>query len=257
MGVAVAVLASNNASLIGDCLQSVAWADELLVILDARSQDRTAEIAQSLGARVVVHPFVDFARQREFGLSLSGQEWLFYLDSDERATPELAAEIREVIEQGAAVGWWVPRRNYMWGHEVRHGGWHPDYQLRLLRLGCAHYDLVREVHEVVVLAGAEGHLRQPLIHLNYATWASFVAKQRQYVPYEAQILAKQGVRPHLWTYLLQPLREFWRRYVQLQGYKDGFVGLAVCAAVAYYYGFGVTVALGRLQRAARRKRAAR
>jgi (heptosyl)LPS beta-1,4-glucosyltransferase len=244
---AVAILARDNESEIAACLESVSWADERLVLLDTRSTDRTAAIAAACGARVVTHPFVNFAQQREFGLSLPTTDWLFYLDSDERATPALGQELRQVILQ-EAVGWWVPRRNFIWGRETRHGGWHPDYQLRLLRLGHAHYDPTREVHEIVLLEGAEGYLREPLLHYNYHTLGQFANKQRQYVALEAGILYKSGVRPKPWTYLSQPLREFRRRYVQLRGYRDGVHGLLLCTLVAYYYGFRVTVELGRLWR---------
>jgi len=241
----VVILARDNESEIADCLASVAWADERIVLLDTRSNDRTAAIAEKLGARVVAHPFANFAQQREHGLTLSGAEWLFYLDTDERATPALGEEMRRVIATEPAVGWWVPRRNMIWSHEIRHGGWYPDYQLRLLKLGHAHYDPMREVHEIVILDGPEGHLQEPLIHYNYATLSQFIAKQRQYTAYEADILYKKGARPRPWTYLLQPLREFWRRYLQYQGYKDGLHGLALCLLVAYYYGFRVTVQLSR------------
>jgi hypothetical protein len=148
------------------------------------------------------------------------------------------------------VGWWVPRRNFILGKEIRYGGWHPDYQLRLLKLGAAHYDLTRPVHEVVLLEGQEGFLREPLIHYNYRTLRQFVAKQHQYVAYEAQIRHQQGIRPKPWTYILQPLREFWRRYITLQGFRDGVHGLLLCALVAYYYGLVVTWQLGRLRRRA-------
>ena len=249
--VAVAILAGNSKDDIADCLESVAWADERIIILDTRSVDRTAVIAQEMGARVVPHAFEDFARQREFGLSTPRGEWLFYVDSDERATPALAQEIRQVVEDDKRVGWWVPRRNFVWGHEIRHGGWHPDYQLRLLKLGHAHYDLTREVHEIVILDGEEGYLQEPLLHYNYRTLGQFVTKQRQYVGYEAKMRYDQGVRPKPWTYVLQPLREFWRRYVSLGGYKDGLPGLVLCSLVAYYYGFLVTCRLGRLWRSSR------
>jgi (heptosyl)LPS beta-1,4-glucosyltransferase len=245
-GLTVAILARNNELEIAACLASVAWADERIVILDTRSQDRTAAIAEAFGARVVTHPFEDFGRQREFGLSLPRHEWLFYVDSDEHATPALGEELRRVIAEEPHVGWWVPRRNYIWGQEIRYGGWHPDYQLRLLKLGRAHYDLTREVHEIVKLDGTEGFLQEPLIHYNYQTMSQFVTKQRQYIGYEAQILYKQGIRPKPWTYLAQPLREFWRRYVSLRGYKDGIYGLVLCLLVAYYYGFQVTLKLGRM-----------
>jgi len=241
-----AVLARDNEDQIADCLGSLAWADERIVVLDTRSTDRTAAIAQELGARVVPHQFQDFARQREFGLSLATGQWLFYVDTDERATPSLAEEVRRVIRDETPVGWWVPRRNIIWGREIRHGGWYPDYQLRLVKLGHAHYDLTRPVHEVVALDGEEGHLQEPLIHYNYRTMGQFIDKQRQYVGYEADILHGRGVRPRLWTYVLQPLREFWRRYVVLKGYQDGLHGLALCLLVAYYYGFSVSVRLGRV-----------
>ncbi|MBN1401083.1 MAG: glycosyltransferase family 2 protein [Anaerolineae bacterium] len=244
----VGILACNNADDIEECLQSVAWADERIIILDTRSQDETADIALRLGARVVPHAFEDFARQREFGLSLAQHDWLFYLDSDERGTPPLAAEIRRVIEDSGRVGWWVPRRNFMWGHEIRHGGWYPDYQLRLLRPSRAHYDLTRQVHEIVVLDGAEGHLQEPLIHYNYRNMQQFVAKQKQYVAFEAKILFERGTRPKPWTFVSQPIREFWRRYIALKGYKDGLAGLVVCGLIAFYYGFVVTWRLHRLWR---------
>lgn len=243
-----AIIASNAAEDIAECLQSVAWADERLVILDTRSADATGELAERLGARVVPHVFEDFARQRNYALSIAACEWVFFIDTDERATPALAAEIRAAIRQGEHQGWWLPRRNFILGRETRHGGWYPDYQLRLMRRDCAHYDLTRQVHEIVLIEGTEGYLQEPLLHYNYRSMAQFVAKQRQYIAYEAQILHQQGVRPKPWTYVTQPLREFRRRYIVLRGYRDGWHGLRLCALVAYYYGFLVTVQLGRLWR---------
>lgn len=247
--ITVGILAGNNEDIIAECLESAAWADELLVILDDRSTDRTAEIAQDLGARVVANRFCDFAQQRNFGLEQARTEWLFYLDSDERTTPALAEEIRARIGEGDCAGWWVPRRNYIWGKETRHGGWYPDYQLRLLRVGQARYDPERQVHEVVLLDGPEGYLSEHLLHHNYTTMAQFIAKQRQYVDLEARIRQQEGVRPRLRHLVTQPLRELWRRFVQLEGYRDGWHGLKLCALVAYYYGFLVTLRLMRLRRA--------
>ena len=247
--VSAAALARDNEDEIADCLNSVAWADERIVILDTRSSDATEEIARQMGARVVRHSFANFGAQREFGLTLPENEWLFYIDTDERETPAVGQEIRRVIQEKGTAGWWIPRRNLIWGHEVRHGGWYPDYQLRLLRVGHAHYDPQRQVHETVNLQGTEGYLREPLFHHNYRTLGQFVAKQRQYVKYEAQILYKRGVQPKPWTWLSQPLREFWRRYVRLKGYRDGWIGLVLCALIAYYYGLVTTVELGRLWRA--------
>lgn len=246
MQLAVAILARDNEDEIADCLDSVSWADERYVILDTRSHDQTETIARKMGARVDLHPFTNFASQRDFALEHAQRDWLFFLDSDERATPELASEIKQVIAgEYAQVGWWVPRYNYIWGAVVKHGGWYPDYQLRLIKRGYGHYDPSRQVHEVVMLDGPEGYLEQPLIHYNYATLGQFIRKQRQYVAVEAAIRYKQGIRPKPWTYLSLPLREFYRRFIGLQGYRDGWRGLFLCALVAYYYGFVVTVLLAR------------
>ncbi len=242
----VGILACNNEAIIADCLRSVMWADDIFVILDTRSTDRTAELARAFGARVVSHRFENFAAQREFGLSQARGDWLFYVDSDEQATRHVEEEVRHVIQDDAFDGWWIPRRNVIWGREIRHGGWYPDYQLRLLKVGHAHYDPHRQVHEVVKLEGKAGYLENPLIHHNYRTFAEFKRKQQQYVPYEARIRYEEGKRPKPWTYLLQPLREFLRRYIALSGYRDGIWGLILCALIAYYYGFLVTVHLERL-----------
>jgi len=246
--ITAALLARDNEDDIAPCLESVAWADERLVVLDARSADRTGEIARAMGARVVSQPFTNFAQQRNVGLHHARGDWLFYIDTDERATPALADEIRRAVADDTRVGWWVPRRNWIWGHEIHHGGWYPDHQLRLLRLGHAQYDPTRPVHEVVILDGPDGYLTEPLLHENYRTLSQYVAKQRHYTDLDAGLLRNRGVRPKPWTYLSQPLREFWRRYVTLRGYRDGIIGLALCLWTAYYYGLVTTVKLGRLWR---------
>jgi len=246
--VTAGILARDSEQDLPECVESVRWADEILVILDTRSQDRTEFLARAMGARVVRSRFRDFAQQRNVGLREASTDWLFYIDTDERATPELAEEIRRVTASGDAVGWWVPRRNYIWGREVRHGGWYPDYQLRLLRVGRARYDPSRQVHEVVLLDGPHGYLENPLVHWNYRTVGEFAAKQQQYVTLEAAIRFQQGVHPKPWTYVLQPLREFWRRYVRLAGFRDGLTGLLLAALIAWYYGFRVTVELARCWR---------
>lgn len=230
---AVVVLTKNEEGNISECLQSVRWADKLYV-LDSLSSDRTVELACQAGAEVRQRPFVNYAEQRNAALEMFPAQWIFFVDADERGTPELGEEIRRVIREESAVGWWVPRRNYIWGRWIRHTGWYPDYQLRLLKRGFAHYDPAREVHEIVILDGPDGHLQNPLIHYNYATVRQFLQKQDFYATYEAGILVKQGIRPRPHNFVLQPLREFIRRYWTLQGYKDGGHGLLLSLLMAYY-----------------------
>ncbi len=238
------MIARDEACNITDCLRSVAWADRLCVLVDARSRDRTAELAREAGADVQTRVFRDFADQRNAALELFAADWVLFVDADERGTAGLAQEVRKVIAEGEAVGWWVPRRNYIWGRWIRHAGWYPDYQLRLLKRGHARYDPARQVHELVILDGAEGRLQNPLTHYNYATVRQFTSRQDYYAAYEARVLLQKGIRPRLHSLFLQPVREFRRRYCTLQGYKDGGHGLALSLLMAYYTGLAYWRARG-------------
>jgi (heptosyl)LPS beta-1,4-glucosyltransferase len=233
---AAVVLARNEERHIGACLDSLAWADER-VVFDDLSTDATPEIARARGARIIQHPKDDFAAQRNAALDAVQAQWIFFVDADERATPALAEEVRRVIRyQGAQarVGWWVPRHNLMLGHRMRGGGWYPDHQLRLLRRGQARYDPAHPVHEIVILEGEAGYLENVLIHHNYDTVAQFRQKTSRYTELEARILHQRGVRVRPWTYVTMPLREFWRRFVTLQGYRDHVYGLLFCGLMGWY-----------------------
>jgi (heptosyl)LPS beta-1,4-glucosyltransferase len=236
VNLAAVVLTKNAVQHIGDCLRTLAFAD-LVVVSDSFSDDGTVEVAREAGATVLQRPFDNFAGQRNAALEAVVAEWIFFVDADERVTPALAAEVREVIAGRPEVGWWVPRHNYIAGHQVRYGGFFPDYQLRLLRRGRARYDPERPVHEVVLLDGSDGKLRNPMTHYNYDNWPQFYAKQQRYALFEGEILRKRGVRPWPHKFIRQPLREFWRRYVSLRGYRDGWIGLKLAVLLGFYYGF--------------------
>ncbi len=242
------VIAKNEAHHIADCVASLRWADEV-VVCDNFSRDDTAALAQQAGARVIPQfPHQDFAQAHNLALDTATDAgWVLFVDADERATPELAAEIQAIVQGGLApAGYWVPRHNYIFGKLTLHAGYYPDYQMRLLRRGRARYE--RPVHEVVVLDGPEGYLRCPLVHYNYETVEQFHVKQRRYIQFDAQELDRQGIRFKPRNLVLQPLRHFWWRYVTLQGYRDGLHGLRLCSLLAYYYGFQTFLQLRRLQR---------
>ncbi len=233
---AAVILTKNEARHVGDCIRSLAWADQV-ILEDSFSEDGTVEIARSLGVSVFQNKFINFAVARNTALANArslGAEWVLFVDADERVTPELAAEIRQVLGQKQMAGWWVPRYNVMWGHTMRGGGWYPDHQLRLMRIENARYDPSRQVHEIVILDGQAGYLKTHLIHYNYDSLAQFRTKQDRYINFEAKILKERGIRARPWTYLTMPGREFYRRYVKLEGYKDGWPGLQVCGLMAWY-----------------------
>ncbi len=242
MGLSVAIPAKDEERYIADCLESVrGLADEVLVVLDPESRDRTATICREKGARIEPVPFISFAQLRNRALELCHHPWVFFLDADERATTELCREIAGVIasepdadDPQAIVGYWVPRHNYFFGRPVRHAGWYPDHQLRLLWRERARYPEEQKVHEVVQLQGRSAYLSGHLLHYNVDTPAEFRAKQRRYARLEAASLRERGVRAHPRHLLTRPLREFWRRYIALSGWRDGLLGLYLCAAMGYY-----------------------
>jgi glycosyltransferase involved in cell wall biosynthesis len=236
INLAAVVLTRNEAAHIGDCLDSLAWADER-VVFDSFSDDGTVETARARGARVLSHAFEDFAAQRNAALEAVEATWILFVDADERVTPALADEVRQVTAlsgEQARAGWWIPRHNYLVGHRMRGGGWYPDHQLRLLRRGRAHYDPAHPVHEIVILDGEAGTLENVFVHYNYDTVAQFQQKMGRYTGFEAEILFRQGIRARPWTYFSMPLREFWRRFVRLQGYRDHVYGLLFCGLMSWY-----------------------
>lgn len=225
------ILTLNEERHIAECIQSLQWADKV-VVFDSFSSDQTVPMARQAGAEIVQHTFENYAQQRNAALDAIEADWILFIDADERATAELGAEIRTVIAQEDKAGWWIPRHNYIFGHRMHGAGWWPDHQLRLLRRGRAHYE--RDVHEIAVINGSEGHLTRPMIHYNYNTLTQFTRKQQRYVAYDAGILLKQGVHSKFHTPYTQALRHFWWRFVTLSGWRDGLYGILLSGLMGYY-----------------------
>ncbi len=255
----VIVLTHNEEKHIRDCLASVRdFADELLV-LDDFSTDRTTAIAREMGARVEQRKLDNFPNQRNHAIELARGDWMFFIDADERATPEVGREIREKIDAGNSkfqilnskfgvdirqseienqqseiVGFWIPRRNIIFGKEIRYTGWSPDYQPRVMKKGFARFDPAREVHELVLWNGTTGYLREPLIHYNYETLAQFRAKQDKYHPVRGAGLVRRGQARTLARRHGSTVARIFSPVVSLQGWRDGGRGFALSALMAYY-----------------------
>lgn len=229
----VTIVAQDEEADIGDCLASVAWADEVIVV-DGGSRDRTVEIAERGGARVVRQAWMGYAAQKNFALDRATHDWVFSLDADERVTPELREEIAAVLDRGPECdGYEMPRRSYFLGRLMRHGGWYPDYNLRLFRRGKGRFR-EREVHERVDVEGRVGRMHAPIDHHTYRSLSEYVQRMDRYSTLAANELRRAGVSAGPMDLVLRPAATFVRMYIVQRGFLDGVRGLMLAGCYAAY-----------------------
>jgi glycosyltransferase involved in cell wall biosynthesis len=228
----LAVITRNEEKRLADCLRSVPFADEIVVV-DSESTDRTRELAAELGAKVSVHPFADFASQKNLAIERAGGEWVLLLDADERLSAPLQQEIKEaVVRAGGPDGYFLRRHNHLFGGFMRFGANGDDWQLRLLRRGRGRFEGI--VHERIALRGEAGRLKSPLLHYSSQSTGEYMAKFRQYSALEAERLWKEGKRPTPYQLWLKPMLEFVYFYFIKLGFLDGFRGLKYQALSTRY-----------------------
>ncbi|MDH7516387.1 MAG: glycosyltransferase family 2 protein [Bacteroidota bacterium] len=228
--ISVVVIAGEEERNISCCLESATWADEIVVVHSSRS-DRTAEIAHAYTPRVMYREFDTFSAQRSYALSQVRGEWVFALDADERITDSLREEVlRTLTDPGGKAGYLVPRKNRFLGRWLRHGGWYPDFQLRLFRRDCVRVDN-RLVHEGYIVDGDIGRLANPIDHDTDPDIEHHLRKNLEYTRLEAMERRKR-VRPS--DLVLHPAAAFLRAYLVRGGWKDGAHGLAAALIHSAY-----------------------
>jgi glycosyltransferase involved in cell wall biosynthesis len=231
--VSVAVVALNEEERLRPCLESVVWADELVVV-DAGSSDKTVAIAREFTDRVVFRAWDGYGAQKNFALGQCQGDWLLSLDADERVSDALRGEIRSAIDSGGPeVGFYLPRRNLFQGRWVRHGGLYPDWQLRLFRRGRGAF-VERAVHESVRVDGPAGRLAAPLVHESYRSIGDAVARLNRYSDLAASELALAGRGGSLTDLLVRPAWRFLSMYLLRAGFLDGWRGLVLAGLHAHY-----------------------
>ncbi len=215
------------------CLQSVAWADEIIVV-DAESTDRTAAIAKEYTDRVFVIPWQGYAANKSFALAQARGEWIFWIDADEIVPAALAREIQAVIRSGPRYsGYEVARKAYFLGRWIKHCGWYPGYVLRLFRRDHGRFNEHR-VHEGVELAGDRARLQNSLDHYTDRDLEHYMWKFNRYTSLAAEELAGKGRRGGLAAFLFRPLHAFIKMYILKRGFLDGVEGLMLCLLSANY-----------------------
>lgn len=237
MKLSVTLITRNEAENIRACLESVAWADEIIVV-DSVSTDETVAIAREFTPHVYNHDWPGFGAQKNRALGYAVHEWVFSIDADERVTPELRAAIEAVLrnEKNACAGYRVSRLSSYCGRFMHHSGWHPDYLVRLFRRDAAHFsdDLV---HERLLVEGQIGQLDGELLHYAFDNLEEVLHKVNSYSSAGAAMMQQRGRNASLSGAVLRGLWSFLRTYILRGGFLDGREGfmLAVSNAEGTYY----------------------
>lgn len=235
--ISVVISAFNEEKKLPECLASVSFADEIIVI-DNQSTDRTTEIAKKYKAKTFSKPNnLMLNINKNFGFTKATGDWILNLDADERVSDELKLEIEKAIaaDDQSLVGFQMPRRNIIFGKWIRHTGWYPDYQVRLFRRGQGKF-AEQHVHEKLDVTGGIRTLEGNIVHQNYDTIMQFMQKMCIiYAPNEAEQLLKNGYKFSYADAIRFPVREFIGRFFAQKGYKDGFHGLMLSFLMAFYH----------------------
>src|SRR5438309_979539 len=235
-GVSVVLITRNEAARIRRCLESVRWADEIVVV-DQHSADGTPAICREYGARVVTRDMLaGFGDQKNFALAQATQPWILSLDADEEVTPALRREIETAVASpGEHAGFRMPRLTSYLGRFIRHCGWYPSPVLRLVRRGRGRFTEAL-VHEELLVNGPVGDLGVDLLHRSYDLLADHVRKLLLYAAYDARMLEQRGDRVGglgaLWRLAVKPPAVFVRKYVAQGGFREGWHGFVLSAMAA-------------------------
>ena len=235
MTLSVIIITKNESAHIVGCLQSVAWADEIIV-LDSGSVDDTVDLCRAVTDKVYSTDWQGFGIQKQRALDKATGDWVLSIDADEIVTLELKLEIQQAIQTGDMNGFEIPRLSNYCGRQMRHGGWFPDYVLRLFRRDCGRFtDHV--VHERIVVDGNTARLNTPFLHDAFVDFEEVLHKVNNYSTLGATVLYERGVRSSLRKAIMKGVWTFIRTYFLKAAFLDGQQGLmlAISNAEGAYY----------------------
>jgi len=249
----VCVLACDEEQELERCLASVEWADEIVVVVDAKSRDGSDAVARRRASRVERRPYAGDVDQKRHAVTLAKHDWVFIVDPDEVVTPELAGAIRSVLAgagdpraipqasapaaaaraDAAPVGFEINRATWHLGRWIRHGDFYPDWKLRVFRRSRARF-VGRDPHGRVEVEGRVARLPGELLHYSYRDLADQIARIQFFSGEAAAALAREGARFRLRDLVLRPPARFLRSYLLKRGFQDGLPGFVIAWASAFY-----------------------
>ncbi len=236
--ISVVILTKNEEANISDCIKSVSWCDEAIVVDDC-SEDRTVEFAKKLNAKTYIHPLSnDFSSQRNFGLSRAKGDWILFVDADERVSDALSFEISNIANQitdqslSRYSGFYITRNDLMWGRKLRFGETSAVKLLRLAKKNSGKWE--GKVHENWKVKGRLGKLKNPIIHFPHQTLKDFLSEINFYTSIRASELYSKKTSIHWWSVIFYPLGKFVHNYVFRKGFLDRTAGLVFAIIMSFH-----------------------
>ena len=222
--ISVVVITKDEEKNISDCLKSVQWADEIIVV-DSESSDRTVELAKQFTDKIFIRKWEGYVPQKKYALSLARNEWILSLDADERVPVELKDENLN-LAPGQFSGFKIRRKNFLLKKEITSCGWEKDYQLRLLKKDKAGLS-DRLVHEKFIVDGQVDTLKNPMLHYTFSSFSEYLDKINYYTSLKAQELFRKKKKVGMWTIISHTVSAFFAFFFIKRGFKDGVNGMII------------------------------
>ncbi|MGZ3687893.1 MAG: glycosyltransferase family 2 protein [Bdellovibrionota bacterium] len=234
--ISVTIITLNEEENITQCVESVRWADEILVV-DSGSSDKTVELARSLGARVLHNAWPGYGQQKNFAQEKAAHDWVLNVDADEVVSPELAREIRGAVDateagRSQARGYFFPRKTFYLGRWIRHGGWYPNFLVRLADRRAASWT-EPAVHEELRVRGEVAGLANPLDHYSFSSIQDQIVTNLRYSRLGSQSLQRTGQKPSVLKMIWKPVGKFFETYLLKGGFLDGLAGFIISINAAH------------------------
>jgi glycosyltransferase involved in cell wall biosynthesis len=228
------IITLNEEKNIREVIENISFVDEIIIV-DSFSTDKTVEIAKSYDkVKVFQNKFENFTDQRNLALDYASNNWVLFLDADERITPKLKQEIFETIRQRDTAEAYYFYRKFMYkGKPLHFSGWQTDKNIRLFKKDAAQYSKERLVHEILRVKGRTRVMKHKLIHYSYLDYASYKQKMEKYAKLKAKELYMKEVKPNIFHFYVKPAYKFFYKYIVRLGILDGRKGLTICYLNAY------------------------
>lgn len=234
MKISASIIVYNEEDNIVELCESIKWCDEI-VIVDSSSNDKTVELASRYTDKIFQREFKGYKDKHEFADSMTTGDWIFWIDADERVTPELQKsieELKQLDEKTLPDGFWIARKTWFLGRWIKHSGWYPDYQMRIYRKSESFWDGVSP-HETARVKGETGKLKGEFLHYTKKSLSEHQKVMDSYTTLAAEYLVKNGKTVGGFGIFFNPIAAFFRTYIFKQGFRDGIPGLIIAISTAY------------------------